>query len=220
MGDYTLPMTRWIFLPLFALLLVVLSACVVSPGPDTNLTPLLQSDFRSSDIPDNWIELNGHVSFANGAMQLPAEPLALHGVMFGPALRENLRVAARFKAESIGRQFPEFGLGVNGIGGFRLMVSPGQKKLLLFRNDVSVHEVEHTWVPGDWTHLAMQIRRLPGLKWSVSAKVWHSSQIEPADWQLEWIHHSEPLPGRATVWGRPLSGNPIAVDDLRVWRVE
>ena len=217
MGDYTLPMTRWIFL---LSLIALLSACVVSPGPDKNLTPLVQSDFRSGDIPDGWVELNGQVSFANGAMQLPAAPAALHGVMFGPAFRENIRVTARFSAEANGGRFPEFGLGVNGAGGYRVMVSPEQQKLILFRSDVSVHETDHTWVPGDWTHLAMQIRRLPGLKWSVSAKVWHSSQLEPTDWQFEWTEYAEPLPGRTTVWGRPVSGKPIAVDDLQVWQVE
>ena len=197
MGDYTPAMTRWIFLPLLALLL---TACVMpQPRTDANLTPLVRVD---------------------GALRLPAEPLELHGVMFGPALLDNLRVDARFRAESKGRQFPEFGLGLNGISGFRVMVSPGQKKLKLFRNDMLEHEIDHTWVPGDWTHMTLQIQSLPGLKWRVMAKVWHNSELEPKEWQLFWTESVEPLTGRATVWGQPFSGTPIAVDDLRVWRVD
>ena len=217
MGDYTPAMTRWIFLPLFA---VLLSACVMPPRGDSNLTPLVQANFQSTDLPASWIELNGKVIVAKSALQLPTEPLELHGVMFGPALLDNLRVAARFKCAPKGRQFPEFGLGLNGIGGYRVMLSPGQKKLKFFRNDVLVHEVSYTWVPGDWTHLAIQIRPLPGLKWRVMAKSWHSTELEPKEWQLAWMETAEPLPGRATIWGQPFSGTPIAVDDLQMWRVE
>ncbi|MBC8326124.1 MAG: hypothetical protein H8E27_10930 [Verrucomicrobia subdivision 3 bacterium] len=210
-------MTRLIFFPLFA---VFISACVMPPRADTNLTPLVQANFQSTALPENWIVLNGEVTVTNGALQLPAKPLGLHGVMFGPALPDNLRVAARFQAKAEGRQLPEFGLGLNGIGGYRVMVSPGQMKLKLFRNDLPVHEVKHTWVPGDWTHIALQIQPMPGLKWSVNAKVWHSSELEPNDWQLAWMENVEPLPGRATVWGQPFSGKPIAVDDVRVWRID
>jgi hypothetical protein len=217
MGVYTRAMTRWIFLPLFALLL---SACVMPPRVDTNLTPLVHANFQSTALPENWIELNGEVTVAGGVLQLPAKPLELHGVMFGPALLDNLRVTARFQAGAEGRQFPEFGLGLNGIGGYRVMVSPGQKKLKLFRNDVLVHELAHTWVPGDWTHMALQLQPLPGLKWKVTAKVWHSSELEPKEWQLTWTENVKPLPGRATVWDQPFSGTPIAVDDLRVWRID
>ena len=218
MGYYTPAMTRWIFLPLLALLL---SACVMpQPRTDAILTPLVQANFQSTALPKSWIELNGEVTVVDGALRLPAEPLELHGVMFGPALLDNLRVDARFRAEAKGRQFPEFGLGLNGISGFRVMVSPGQKKLKLFRNDVLVHEIDHTWVPGDWTHMTFQIQALPGLKWRVMAKVWHNSELEPKEWQLFWTESVEPLTGRATVWGQPFSGTPIAVDDLRVWRVD
>ena len=221
MGVYTLAMTRWIYPPLFALPLVVLSACVMpQPRTDANLTPLVQANFQSAALPENWIELDGKVTVVNGALQLPGEPLELHGVMFGPALLDNLRVSARFQSRAEGRLFPEFGLGLNGIGGYRLMVSPGQKNLKLFRNDVLVHETDHTWVPGDWTHMALQIRPMSGLKWMVNAKVWHSSELEPKEWQLAWTENVEPLPGRATAWGQPFSGTPIAVDDLRVWRVD
>ena len=221
MDVYTPVMTRWFFLPLFALLLVLLSACVMpQPRKDANLTPLVRTDFQSAALPESWIELNGKVTVVDGALQFPAEPLELHGVMFGPTLLDNLRVEAHFKSEAKGRQFPEFGLGLNGIVGYRLMVSPGQKKLKLFRNDVPVHEVVHTWVPGDWTHMALQIRPMPGLKWMVMARVWHSSELESKEWQIAWTENVEPLPGRATVWGQPYSGMPIAVDNLRVWRID
>lgn len=210
-------MTRWLILPLFA---IFFAGCKTAVRTDAQLTLLENADFQTGALPQNWIQLNGTVAVSDGALQLPAEPLDLHGVMFGPALRDHLRVAARFKAAAKGRQFPEFGLGLNGIGGYRVMVCPGQQTLKLFRNDNAVHEVPHTWVPGDWTHVTLQLQPLPGLKWKVQAKVWHSSQIEPADWQLTWIETAEPLPGRTTLWGQPFAGTPIAVDDLRVWRIE
>ncbi|MDE2713884.1 MAG: hypothetical protein OSB74_05900, partial [Verrucomicrobiota bacterium] len=75
-------MTRWIFLPLLALLL---SACVMpQPRTDANLTPLVRANFQSTALPKSWIELNGEVTVVDGALRLPAEPLELHGVMFGP----------------------------------------------------------------------------------------------------------------------------------------
>ena len=65
MGVYTPAMTRLIFLPLFA---VLLSACVMPPRADSNLTPLVQANFQSNALPNNWIELNGEVTVANGVL--------------------------------------------------------------------------------------------------------------------------------------------------------
>ena len=140
--------------------------------------------------------------------------------MFGPAMVDGLRVAARFQGEAKGRQAPSFGVGLNGISGYRLVVKPAEDKLLLLRNETTVAEAEYQWSPGQWTYLQLQLRPLPGLQWAVEGKAWADTQLEPTDWTLIWKEADKPLAGRPTVWGTPFSGQPIAVDDLRVWRID
>ena len=168
--------------------------------------------------------LNGEVTLnstnRNRFLSLPAEPLQPHGVMFGPAFRDGLRVAARFRGKKKGRQSPTFGLGLNGISGYRLRVNPAQKKLELLRNEVRVHAVDFEWNAEEWTYLMLQVRELPGLQWAVEGKAWIATKKAPENWTLSWKDAGAPLPGRASVWGTPFSGKPIAVDDVQVWRID
>jgi len=194
----------------------------VSPGD--GFTPILNETFsRKQALPDNFLTLNGEVTVTgtpNRFAQLPAEPLEAHGLMFGPAMVDGLRVAARFQGEAKGRQAPSFGVGLNGISGYRLVVKPAEDKLVLQRNETTVAEAEYQWAPGQWTYLQLQLRPLPGLQWAVEGKAWVDTQLEPAEWSLTWKEADKPFAGRPTVWGTPFSGHPIAVDDLRIWRID
>ena len=202
--------------------------CVVSPssvptGP--NATPILAEGFtKTPEVPASWLILNGEVALSttnrNRFLALPAKPPVAHGVMFGPAMQGGLRVAARFRGEQKGRQSPAFGVGLNGISGYRLWVNPARRKLELLRNEVRVHEVDYQWVPNQWTHVMLQVRELPGLQWAIEAKAWDQTQRLPKDWMLIWKDAEAPLAGRPSAWGTPYSGMPISLDDLQVWRID
>ena len=202
--------------------------CVVIPSSvpaDPNATPVLSEDFsKTSEVPQSFLVLNGEVTLAvtnrNRFLALPAKPLATHGVMFGPAMRDGLRVAARFRGEQKGRQSPAFGVGLNGISGYRLGVNPARRKLELLRNEVRVHEADYQWVPDQWTHVMLQVRELPGLQWAIEAKAWDKTQKLPKDWMLIWKDAEAPLAGRPSAWGTPYSGTAIDLDDLQVWRID
>jgi len=202
--------------------------CMVTPSSvpvDPNATPVLAEGFsKTSEVPPSFLVLNGGVTLAatnrNRFLALPAKPLDTHGVMFGPAMRDGLRVAARFRGEQKGRQSPAFGVGLNGISGYRLRVNPARRKLELLRNEVRVHEADYQWVPGQWTHMMLQVRELPGLQWAIEAKVWDETQRMPAAWTLTWKDADAPLPGRPSAWGTPYSGTAIGLDDLQVWRID
>jgi len=192
---------------------------------DPNATPVLSEDFsKISEVPASWLVLNGEVALSttnrNRFLTLPATPPVAHGVMFGPAMQDGLRVAARFRGEQKGRQSPAFGVGLNGISGYRLWVNPARRKLELLHNEVLVHEVDYQWAPDQWTHVMLQVHELPGLQWAIEAKVWDETQKMPAAWTLTWKDAETPLPGRPSAWGTPYSGTAIGLDDLQVWRID
>ena len=225
MARYTLAMRIRFLLCLAS---IAFLGCVAIPRGlpvDPNATPVLFENFsKAQEAPVSWMVLNGEVTLnvtnRNRFLSLPAGPRQPHGVMFGPAFRDGLRVAARFRAEKKGRQSPTFGLGLNGISGYRLRVNPAQKKLELLRNEVRVHAVDFEWNAEEWTYLMLQVRALPGLQWAVEGKAWTATQKAPEAWTLKWKDAGAPLPGRASVWGTPYSGKPIAVDDVQVWRID
>ena len=214
-------MQRWPFpcLLLAALVVGCETPCKPTGGGDGNL--FLNESFAKTDaLPDGWIELNGEVSFTNGVLQLPAEPLEPHGVMFGPAFADGLRVAAKFRAEKNKRQMPTFSLGLNGVSGYRLRVNPTKKKLELLRNETVVNAIDFLWQPNGWTLLTLEVRELPGLQWVVEGNACTKGTNALAEASISWKDADAPLAGRPTVWATPFADKPVEVDDLRLWRVD
>mgnify|MGYP001276374981 CR=1 FL=1 len=118
--------------------------------------------------------------FVQGLYQIRPEPLEPHGIMFGPAFADGLRVAAKFRGEKKGRRSPTptFGVGLNGMR-YLLRVDPAKGKLELRRNDAMVHAVDFKWQPNRWTHLVLQVRELPGLQWALEGKAWSEGETAP-----------------------------------------
>lgn len=214
-------MQRW-FLPSLAPIALLLCGCETLPqSGHLDGKPFFTENFsQTTTLPEGWLALNGKMAITNATLQLPAEPLEPHGVMFGPAFADGLRVAAKFRAEKKGRQSPTFSLGLNGVSGYRLRVNPAKKKLELLRNDVVVNETNFQWTPAEWTHLALQIRPLPGLQWVIEGSAWTTPPPGPGEWQLAWKEVDKPLAGRPSAWATPFAGKPIEVDNLRLWRID
>ena len=141
-------------------------------------------------------------------------------MLFGPAMAEGFRVGARFRATAGEQAEATFAVGLSGLSGYRLRVNPEQQQLELCRDTAVVQKVPFQSVPGQWTNLRLQVRPLPGLKWTVQGKAWDESQQEPAAWMLEWTDTAKPELGQAAVWGTPLGGEPVTVDDIRLWLIE
>lgn len=206
-------------------LLLAGAACVTPPTTAVDASTLFRESFdQRQTLPATFTPVNGTASVvaAEGGrhLELPATPKSEHGVLFGPAMAEGFRVGARFRATAGEQAEATFAVGLSGLSGYRLRVNPERKQLELCRDTAMVHEVPFQSVPGQWTHLRLQVRPLPGLKWAVQGKAWDESQQEPEDWTLEWTDTAKPELGQAAVWGTPLGGEPVAVDDIQLWLIE
>ena len=115
-----------------------------------------------------------------------------------------------------GRRFPAFGAGLNGVGGFRLMVSPAKKAIELFKGDDVKASAPFEWQNGVWTKLKLQLRKVKDGEWKVEAKAWAESAKEPEAWMIALDEKEETPAGRPSIWGNPFSGTAIRFDDLVV----
>ena len=182
-----------------------------------------ESFSRATALPDDFTVLNGKVrigrSNGNRYAELPAKPSTAHGLLFGPALSNGLRVQVRFLTEDAEKP-PTFAVGLNGLSGYKLQVNPNKQQLELLSNEVIVHSAKFEWLPSQWTLLQLQVRALPGLQWAVEGKAWNEKEEEPTRWTLQWKDTAAPSNGQPSVWGTSHAGKPIALDDVGLWVVE
>ena len=174
----------------------------VGSGPDTML--VLGGKFE--------VRMEGKESF----LKLPGNPLDLHGVMFGPSKKDGVLVHARVLGKRRGRRsFPVFGVGLNGVSGYRVMVSPAKQNLALYKGETVVKVVPFTWKYDRWTHVRLQITKTED-GWILASNAWAQGDKPPEKSLLIWKDKEAPLAGRMTAWGVPYSGTPIFFDDLKV----
>jgi hypothetical protein len=184
--------------------------------------PLYENDFAQATagkVPDDFLVIDGAFSVkqhgGNKFLELPGAPLETFGVLFGPTGKDNLAVTARICGTSKGRRFPTLAVGLGGVSGFRLQVSPAKKALELFRGDTLKTSVPYDWVSGQWTRLKLQIRKVKEGEWKVEGKAWTADAQEPG-WGVSIDETEPPIAGRAALWGSPFAGTPIRYDDLTV----
>ena len=195
------------------------------PTPKTDSQPLYQADFTTNaldKVPDDMLVLDGGFAVkeegANKFLELPGAPLETYGVLFGPTASGGLTVTARIQATGKGRRFPTFAVGLNGVGGYKLQVSPAKKLLELYKGDEVIGSAPFNWESGSWTLLRMQSLEGKNAGFTVEGKAWKQGQAEPKDWQVSHSDKAAAPPGRPSVWGMPYAGTPIRFDDLLVAR--
>ena len=188
---------------------------------------LYSEDFSKTkvgSVPDTMLVLGGNfevrVEGKERFLKLPGNPLDLHGVMFGPSKRDGVLVEARVLGKRRGRRsFPAFGVGLNGVSGYRVMVSPAKQNLALYKGEAVVKVVPFTWKRDRWTHVRLQITKAED-GWILASKAWAQGDKSPEKSLLTWKDKEAPLAGRMTVWGVPYSGTPIFFDDLKVIKLD
>ncbi|HKQ39035.1 MAG TPA: hypothetical protein VJ063_13240 [Verrucomicrobiae bacterium] len=176
-------------------------------------------------VPDELMVLEGGFNVqeegGNKFLELPGAPLETFGLLFGPTEAENISATARFYGTGKGRRFPTFALGVNGVSGYKLQMSPGKKALELVKGENEVlATVPYTWESGTWTTLRLQVRKASDGQWQIEGKAWKQGAAEPGKWMITHSEKTAPMAGRAGVWGMPYAGTPIRFDDLTVAKVE
>jgi hypothetical protein len=203
------------------LLLLVLIAA--APAGDA---PLYSNDFAKlspGKLPDDqFLALAGDFAVkdvdGNRLVELGGTPLDSLGLLFGPTPQAPTgTVSARIWAAATGKRFPEFGVGSNDAGGYKLWLMPRQKLLAIRKGDETVATAPYAgWKDQSWTRLTLQVSKAGDGAWVVRGKVWADGAAEPKDWTVSFDEKAEPTPGRASVWGNPYSGQPIRFDDLIV----
>lgn len=184
--------------------------------------PVYQNDFEKAEVgkvPEDLMVLGGEfvvkVEETNHFLELPGAPLDSFAVQFGPSEKENIRVSATILGTSKGRRAPTFGVGLGGVSGWKLQVSPGKKAVELLRDAEVKATAAFDWKSGEWTQLRLQIHKLKDGEWKIEGKAWQAGS-EPKGWMISSDEKEEPVTGKASVLGSPFAGTPIWFDELRV----
>ncbi len=190
-------------------------------GLSAQTKPLYENNFEKTEVgkvPNDFLVLDGAFvvkeQSGNRFLELPGAPLDSFATQFGPAVTSDVAVSARIRGTSKGRRYPTFGVGLNGVAGYRLQVSPAKKLLELYKDQEVQASVAYDWASGQWATLHLQVRKVKDGEWKVEAKAWTQGQPEPQQWMIVVEQKTEPLAGRASVFGSPFSGTPIQFDDL------
>jgi hypothetical protein len=115
-----------------------------------------------------------------------------------------------------GRRFPTFAVGLNGVGGYKLQISPAKRTLELYRGEELLTSAPYEWESGTWSVLRLQSRALKEGKVSVQGKAWKQAAAEPKQWLISHEDKIGAPPGRPSIWGAPYSGTPIRFDNVLV----
>jgi hypothetical protein len=209
---------------IIAVLLVSAAAAAVPAGE----APLYSNDFAKlapGKLPeDQFLPLAGDFSVkdvdGDRLVELGGTPLDSLGLLFGPTPDAPTgTVSARIWGAATGKRFPEFGVGSNDAGGYKLWVMPRQRQIAIRKGDETVATAPYeAWKDKTWTRLTIQVSKSGDNAWVVRGKAWPNDTAEPDDWTLSFDETAEPTPGRASVWGNPYSGQPIRFDDLALTR--
>ena len=195
--------------------------------PAHNDEDLYRQDFEEVEIgeyPQDFLVLDGDFAVQHGEgnqfLELPSSPLGSFGTLFGPTEREGIAVAARIWGKSKKRLQPRFGVGLNGVTGYKLWLSPGKRTIELAKDETVMASSPYEWKSGTWTHFHLQVRREAEEDCRVEAKVWPDGEKEPVEWTVSAKIEKALLNGRPSLCGAPYSDRPIRFDDLRVFVIE
>jgi hypothetical protein len=179
---------------------------------------LYENDFQSAEVgraPQEMLVLDGGFVVREEAgakfLELPGSPLDPFGVLFGPGGTNNVMVSARVQGTRRGRLFPAFGVGLGGVNGYKLRVSPGKKELELHKGDTDLVSVPFEWQSGQWTYFRLRVREAGAGTSKVEGKVWTEGAVEPETWHITHDDKEPSRPGAGCDLGCAVCGdaNPL-----------
>ena len=195
-------------------------ALLAAVAPLQAAEPLYKNDFEGAELdkaPAEVMIMAGTFEVkkddAGKVLELPGEPLDTFGMLFGPSSKEDVTASARFFGTKKGRKFPTFAVSLNGVGGFRLQVSPAKQQLEFVKGDEPKKGVPFVWASDAWTKLRITVRKA-GAGWVIEGKAWADGAPEPAEPMISIEESAALTAGRAGIWGSPYAGTPIRFDDL------
>ena len=198
---------------------------VSAAGPDSHKT--YTNNFAQAPVgkvPDDIMVLDGTFAIrevdGTKCLELAGDPIGSFGALFGPEGAAALDVKTRIWAASAGKRFPEFGIGANDVGGYKLILAPGRRVLELRKGDDTRASVPASWSSRTWTWLRLRVEPKEANTWIIDAKVWPRGQPEPREWMIRLEDHDAPAPGRASLWANDFSEQPVRFTDLSVTPID
>jgi hypothetical protein len=184
---------------------------------------LYKNDFEKAavgQVPPDFLVLDGAFAVkeedGNKFLELPGAPVDNFSVQFGPPETGNVAILARIRSTVKGRRYSAFGVGLNGVAGYKLQLSPAKKMLELYKDQEIKATQPYDWKSGLWTQFRFQVRKIKDGEWKVEGKIWIEGTPEPKEWMITANDAEAPPSGKASVFGSPISGTPIQFDDLIV----
>lgn len=182
-----------------------------------------EMDFEEEEldsVPADFLVIEGMFAVkeeeGNRFFELPGTPLETYVTLFGPRAQKNIMVQSRAYGTRRGRRYPMFGVGLNGVVGYKLKVTPAKRKLELYRGDQKITDTDYSWESGQWTVMKLKVTQLESGDYQIQGKAWPETKEEP-DWHIDSTDEKEPFPGQAAIWCSPYAGTPIRFDDLKFW---
>ena len=184
---------------------------------------LYQNDFQNvmpGTLPEDFKVLSGEFAVEaegdNRFLELSVGHVNSFGVLFGPEHGAPMAMQARVRSSLTGKRFPEFGIGLGGVGGYRLWLMPIVQEIQIRQGDSTLARAPFTWTSGTWTSMRLELNQAGDGRWQIGGKAWPQGATEPAEWTIRHEATAAPTAGRAVLWATPYSEKPIQFDDVRI----
>lgn len=180
-------------------------------------------NLQEDKIPDDIVIVDGKFSIKsennNKFLELAGAPLDNFGVLFGPEIESDVSVIARFYSESTGKRYPSFCVGLFGISGIKLRVSPGRRAIEILYGEQIKSFTPFEWKEKKWVWLNLTVKKDKKRERSflIEGIVWYDG--EEKKYFIKSEFSELPPPGKASVWGIPYSTKPIRFDDLKIVKI-
>lgn len=174
-------------------------------------------------IPEELVVVDGKFSIKsendNKFLELSGIPLDNFGVLFGPDVDCDVSVSAKFYSESTGKRHPSFAVGLFGISGIKLRVSPGRKAIEVLNGEKIIESAPFEWKEKKWVSVNLIVKKDKNKDRAFLTEgiVWYDGEDEKYFVKTEFSEL--PPKGKASVWGIPFSSKPIRFDELKVVKI-
>jgi hypothetical protein len=152
----------------------------------------------------------------NKVLELPGEPLETFAALFGPADTNSIDVRDKVWGATSGKRYPEFGIGAADVSGYKLLLLPRQRRLVIRKAETEVASASYdAWTSETWTAFRLTVEPA-GNAWRITGYAWPAGADDSKATTVVFEESEKPAPGHGSVWGMPFSGKPIRYDDIEV----
>lgn len=220
--DQPAPSVSWTLVGHLLIILIwslIISTVVIAQPSST----LYSNDFQSAaigSVPEDFKVITGEFTVkeesGNRFLEVGTDHLNSFGVLIGPERGAGTAITVRIRSLTTGKRYPEFGVGLGGVGGLRLILMPSINEIHVRQGDRTIARAPFKWKGGEWVNLHAELTRTGEGRWVFAGKAWMEGASQPAE-VLVRHETTEALPnGRAVLWAMPYSEKPIQFDDVRV----